>query len=238
MSCERYRAELTGVAAGQPLSAATSAHLEACPSCRAELAALRRALAFADDTLGEIAGAEPSPALRARIRQAAADAAAVGEPRPWRWAWVVAAAALVTAVGITALWRAGRMATPRAQSLAGLASPSPSSPPIAATREGESVGPEVTPAGRASALGLRSVATAVRRGVSAPRRRPAEPEVLVPRGGEEALMRFVALVHERKASPPALVAAGLASPDLPALADIKIKPLEIVPLDPAETPGT
>jgi len=37
---------------------------------------------------------------------------------------------------------------------------------------------------------------------------------------------------------PAFAAAGQPSADLSAPADIEIKPLEIVPLDPAEAPGT
>jgi hypothetical protein len=74
--------------------------------------------------------------------------------------------------------------------------------------------------------------TAGRRGI------PPEPEVLVPPGGTEALLRFVALVHRDRLAPTSFVAAGRPSADLADLAPIDIQPLEIVPLDPAETSGT
>jgi hypothetical protein len=48
----------------------------------------------------------------------------------------------------------------------------------------------------------------------------------------------VALVHRERLSPAALVAAGQPSPDLAELAPLDLKPLEIVPLDPAEPSGT
>ena len=71
------------------------------------------------------------------------------------------------------------------------------------------------------------------------RAQPArDPEVLVPPGQEEALLRFVAFVHRERVSPAALLAAGQPSADLRQTTDIEIKPLEIVPLDPAESSGT
>jgi hypothetical protein len=60
----------------------------------------------------------------------------------------------------------------------------------------------------------------------------------VPPGETEALLRFVALVHRQRLAPTSLAAAGQPSVDLAELAPIDIKPLEIVPLDPAETSGT
>ena len=71
-------------------------------------------------------------------------------------------------------------------------------------------------------------------------RRPilAEPEVLVPAGETEALLRFVALVHREHLKTTSLAAAGQPSGDLAELASIDIQPLEIVPLDPAESSGT
>jgi hypothetical protein len=66
----------------------------------------------------------------------------------------------------------------------------------------------------------------------------AEPEVLVPPGETEALLRFVALVHREHLKTTSLAAAGQPSGDLAELASIDIQPLEIVPLDPAESSGT
>jgi hypothetical protein len=66
----------------------------------------------------------------------------------------------------------------------------------------------------------------------------AEPEVLVPPGEAEALLRLVALVHRERLTPDALGAVDRPSADLAELKPIDIKPLEIVPLDPAESSGT
>jgi hypothetical protein len=74
--------------------------------------------------------------------------------------------------------------------------------------------------------------TAGRRGI------PAEPEVLVPPGETEALLRFVALVHRDRLAPASFAAAGRPPADLADPALIDIQPLEIVPLDPAEISGT
>jgi hypothetical protein len=49
---------------------------------------------------------------------------------------------------------------------------------------------------------------------------------------------LVALVHRERLTPPVLGAAGQPSADLGELAPLDIKPLEIVPLDPAEISGT
>ena len=70
------------------------------------------------------------------------------------------------------------------------------------------------------------------------RRIPAEPEVLVPPGEAEALLRFVALVHRDRLAPTSFAAAGQPSADLAELASLDIQPREIVPLDPAEPSGT
>jgi hypothetical protein len=72
---------------------------------------------------------------------------------------------------------------------------------------------------------------------------PREPEVMVPPGQAEALLRLLALVNRDRVAPPVLGATGQASPELAELrpidvGPIDIKPLEIVPLDPAETSGT
>ena len=51
-------------------------------------------------------------------------------------------------------------------------------------------------------------------------------------------MRFATLVYRDRHAPAAFLAAGEPSRDLPEPAALVIKPLEIVPLDPAETSGT
>ena len=100
----------------------------------------------------------------------------------------------------------------------------------------------VTPrsAGQAERRGVRSPGGSLgTRQAGVPRDdRAPEPEVLVPPGETEALLRFVALVHRDRLAPTSFAAAGQPSADLAELALIDIKPLEIVPLDPAETSGT
>jgi hypothetical protein len=72
---------------------------------------------------------------------------------------------------------------------------------------------------------------------------PAEPEVLVPPGERAALLQLAVLVSRQEAVPPALASVNQPSSELalPRAIDaeaIDIKPLEIVPLDPADTNGT
>ena len=234
MSRERFHTELADVAAGEPASATVSAHLEACPSCLAELAALRRALALADEALGEIAGAEPSPGLRARIRSAAAD---VPAPRPRHWAWMASAAVLTAAVFLTAAGRARWLETHRQQPLAAIASPAPS-PARPAPHEGRPMTSQTTTLSHGPVAGRASAKVEPRRGTSTARRGLAQPEVLVPPGQQEALVRFVALVRAQRRAPPAFAAAGEPSADLAEPAPLVIEPLEIVPLDPADGTGT
>jgi len=53
-----------------------------------------------------------------------------------------------------------------------------------------------------------------------------------------SLLRFATLVHRDRHAPAAFLAVGEPSGDLPEPVALVIKPLEIVPLDPAETSGT
>ena len=70
-----------------------------------------------------------------------------------------------------------------------------------------------------------------------------EPQVLVPPGEAETLLRLVARLNRERLVAPVLGAAGQPSPDLAdpgsvEIGPIDIQPLEIVPLDPAESAGT
>lgn len=230
MACERYREALGDVAAGAPFPAGLEAHLASCEACREELADLRRALSLVDAEMTGLLTAEPSPELAARIRQA------VLEPAPsagWRfgWLWPAVAGATTLLVAVAA-WQAR--------------SPSPLASPearVAATpvipRDSVAPGPE----GSAESVIPRVASRPALEGSAVPRsaRRPAiaaEPEVLVPPGEREALLRLVAIVHRERLVPAALAAAGQTSPDLAEPLPLDIKPIEIVPLDPAESSGT
>ena len=233
MACERFRDALADVAAGLPAPAAVEAHLAACEACRTELEALRHALAVADAELARLLAAEPAPALAVRIRRGVAEAEAPPARRlAWLWpATAVAATALVALVVVTGR---GTPPTPEPRVAGDAARPEPTgSTPVAEPSGG--------PANRSH-----GDAVARARGDRAPARSrptgrraiPAEPEVLVPPGETEELIRLVGLVHRDRRAPASLAAAGQPSADLAELPPIDIKPLEIVPLDPAETPGT
>ena len=257
MACERYHEALTDVAAGAPAPAGVEAHLAACEGCRADLAALRQALAVADAEMAGLVAAQPSPELGARIRQAVAEA----EPSPaWRlgWVWPATAAAATLLVAL-AVW-VGRAPSPgphlavdgRAQRSTVATRTAESTPAPVIPRDLRLPGPEgsaipsdpSSPGSNRAPRDDRAPAVGDRR--SLPRARAAtvgvprddSPEVLVPPGEAEALLRFVALVHRERLAPAVLVAAGQPSLDLAELTPIDIKPLEIVPLDPAESSGT
>ena len=61
--------------------------------------------------------------------------------------------------------------------------------------------------------------------------------MLVPTGEAAALLRFAAHLQTRVVSPDSLLVADLSAP-LPEPKGVEIQPLVIVPLDPAEAPGT
>ena len=239
MACERYRDALTDVAAGEPATAAVEAHLASCEACRAELHALRRALAVADAEMAGLASAEPSPGLAARIRQAAA------EPSPeWRfgWLWPAVAAAATLLVALAVVLGRGTGPTPSPASQWMLARPQPIGTPAA-----EPPGEDAAPADeRAFAGAFRGNGPTPRVAAQGDPRftrvgtrddRPPEPEVLVPPGEGEALLRFVAQLQRRAVAPDSLLVADLSAP-LTEPRAVEIAPLEIIPLDPDETSGS
>jgi hypothetical protein len=231
MACERYRKALSELAAGASAPGELDAHLAGCAGCRAELATLRRALEAVDADLGEISGAEPSPALAARIRQAAeAEVRSAWRPGFLLPSLAAAVLALVTLVlfrGHESLPTPVARLTPRAP----LASetPPPAVPP--------------SPSLPAGASPASPVEARVLTPPSAPPTAPPEAEVLVPPGEVEALQRLAALVSRQRAAPLLMGRAGQASPELaePRPIDVRsvdIQPLEIVPLEAAEDTGT
>ncbi|HSD28156.1 MAG TPA: hypothetical protein VLL75_12700 [Vicinamibacteria bacterium] len=248
MSCERYREALTDAAAGGPVPGGVEAHLASCEACRRELAALRQALALADAEMARLAAAEPSPGLPARIRHAVAES---GSVPAWRfgWLWPVAAAAATLLVAL-AVW-VGRAPSPQTRVAVGGTTGHPGGAAERVAPHDDTATPSAGPTERGglgsagASLGTSPVgvpregrAVTSRHRWRPARAAPASPEVLVPRGEAEALVRFAALVHRDGHTPVAFLAAGRSSPDLAEPAALDITPLEIVPLDPAETPGT
>jgi hypothetical protein len=232
MACERYRKALSELAAGAPAPGELDAHLAGCAGCRAELAALRRALEAVDADLGEIGGAEPSPELAARIRQAAAEAE-VGSA--WRPAFLLPSLAAAVLAAVTLVLFRGHESPPTA-----VARLTPRAP-LASEAPPPAVPP--TPSLPAGASPASPVEARVPTPPSAPRTAPPEAEVLVPPGEVEALQRLAALVSRQRAAPLLMGRAGQASPELaePRPIDVRsvdIEPLEIVPLEAAEDTGT
>ncbi len=241
MACERYRDALTDVAAGEPATAAVEAHLASCEACRPELAALRRTLAVADAEMAGLASAEPSPGLAARIRQAAA------QPSPeWRFGWlwpaVAAAATLLVALAVVLGRGTGPTPEPRVAADAAHSQPTGEAPVAQPLDEDAAPADEQAFAGAFQEKEPTPQIVAQRdprfTRVGTRDDRPPEPEVLVPPGETEVLLRFVALVHRERMAPALFGAAGEPSAEIADLAAIDIQPLEIVPLDPAETSGT
>ena len=232
MACDRYREALADVAAGAPVPAAVEAHLASCEACRTEVEELRQALSLVDGEMAGLLAAEPSPEMAVRIRQAVAESA---EAPGWRlgWLWPAAAVAATLAVALVAWPRRGpepgapvaseaRPGGPAAVLPA--TTPEPTRPePVTRTAEAEpGIPPAVAP-------------TSPRRARVAPAE--AAPEVLGPPGEAEALLRFAAHLRTRVVSPDSLLVADLSAP-LPEPKGVEIRPLEIVPLDPAEASGT
>jgi hypothetical protein len=231
MACERYREALTELAVGGPVAAGLEAHFASCAGCQEELAALRRTLEAVDDELHALAAAEPSPALVARIRQVAEDPAETDDRAGSTWLWPALAAAALLLVGIFV----GRGREPEQRHAVAVASPSPTPAPVTSPHE---------------EVGAAAATVAPSRFVLSPHapilRRPAarrEPEVLLPPGEAAVLVRLVERLQRERLAPPVMATVGRPSPELAELRSIEvgsvyIKPLEIVPLDPAEDSGT
>jgi len=231
MACEQFEDALKQMATDAARSAEAprlgaprvepelEAHLAGCARCREELDALRRTLALVDSELHQLVAVEPSLDLAARIRRAATeDVAEPGRRTAWLWPALAAAAVLLLAFVVLTRRQVSHPAVATVESPVPLATQTPQLP-----------GP-TTPERAPAAQPHRSIP-------------PAEPEVLVPPGEQAALLRLAALVTRQGAVPPVLSSVNQASPDLalPRAIDaesIEIKPLEIVPLDPAETNGT
>jgi len=209
---------------------------------------------------------EMSPAL-ARARRAVADSNEPSRQRwsvledeaaAWRfgWLWPATATAATLLVTLAVVLGRGTLSAPeprvtvdanRSQPTGSFGASGPSGDLVTPREDrpvpvADGINDVVTPrsSGQAERRGVRSPGGSLgTRQDGVPRDdREREPEVLVPPGEGEALLRFVALVHRERLAPTSFAAAGEPSADLAELASIDIKPLEIVPLDPAATSGT
>lgn len=244
MPCGRYREAIADAAAGMPLPGDAEAHVAVCEACRSELRDLRQALALAETALRDLGSEEPDPLLRARIREAVAEGREASAQRRTRWwpGWGAAAATAVICVAAVIAWRTA--APSRPQEAASV--PTPAAPlPAGADSDDPELSAEVSPGpepGRSPTRGPDDLTVRPARGETsvaapaAPRR--GETEVLMPPGQTEAVVRFAVLILHERVAPAALMDGDRSSLDLVKPAPLEIQPLEIVPLDPAETPGT
>jgi hypothetical protein len=192
VSCERNRSEIREVSLGAAPSRRLEAHLASCAVCRAILEEDRRRLAEIDDELGQALAVEPSASLLTRAREVVARGAG---PRT-RLVWLLPVAASIVALAAL-LPPAKRMltgpltrpASPSPATAAAEPALSPPETPVAVSRPQPREGTGREPV-RTAAVRRRAPVRTARAG--------AEPEVIVPPGGEAALRRYVEAVgHSR-----------------------------------------
>ncbi len=170
-----------------------------------------------------------------RIRRAAAEAEPQTTSRPvWLWPALAAAAALMLAVAFLARREPSQTHVATAEGRV----PQPTTSP-----EAPGGIPSAPAAGRALWPRAPFLAITLARQTLARPVAPSEPEIIVPPGEAEALLRLVARLNRERLAAPVMGAAGQPSPDLAEpgsveIGSIDIQPLEIVPLDPAESAGT
>ncbi len=258
-SCEACRAELHVLQRALAVADADMARLLAAEPTPELAVRIRQAVAETRDL---------SPHLPAGIRHVAPESGLSPAGRfGWLWPATAAAAALLVALAMFLLRGTPSATEPRVAAAAGrpqsaggtggtespgaLVTPSENRPAPGAERQ-LPVPQGSRSSSRGAPLESSDEGSAGVEASSDPRSKPApahsrtagrgrippEPEVLVPPGEGEALLRFVALVHRDRLAPSSFVAAGRPPADLADPALIDIQPLEIVPLDPAETSGT
>jgi anti-sigma factor RsiW len=201
------------MAAGGEAPGGLEAHLAVCPGCRAELAALRRALAIADQALAHLATVEPSTSFVPRIRASIAVREAPSRRAAWLWPSLATAAALVLVFILVVSRR--------------------TEPQVAVTQM-----PSTRPAAEAPVQAPMSNPAIVPPQRGAARSRLIEPPVLIPPREARALEQLIALVNREGRAPASLRAPDSAPAQLAALPNIEIQPIEIVPLDPVTSSGT
>ena len=217
MDCRRFSEKLADAALepGDVLDAGLAAHLTTCAVCRLELEAQRRLAQAMDIGLTASVSANPSPAFAAAVRARLAEESA---PRAsWYSGWVPVTAGALAVVVLMAAWFARReelrrtpgsdqaMINNTVQKLAGGADGGGVAP-IAHTKSQREINP-------ARPRGTRTLQS----------RQPREPEVIVPAGQREAVLRFYAAVWSGRAE----VSAVLGRHGPIEIAELKITPLEV-----------
>jgi len=202
MSCEQYKSRLLDFALGAE-DADLRAHLDGCPSCRAELEVQRGLLDKIDRGVAAMVSGEPSGDFAAHVRRRIAENAQA--PRPWFVGWIpvtVAALALVVLVGVLTIGL-----PPRPPQSAQVTPPTP----VAPVEKKQDVPRETAIVPRPPQGGQLASLQEPRVRIGQPQRPPQsaanrEPEVLVPRGEMAAVMRLYEANWNGKADGASLVA--------------------------------
>jgi anti-sigma factor RsiW len=228
MGCERYQKQLMDAALGGLVpgrEAELRAHVAGCDACAAEFERQQQLVLAMDRAIDASAAVEPSPEFTARVRMKIAEQPA---PASWFGRWVPAVAGALAVLALV-VWLIPR------------ADVTPPQPPNSVAK----VAPPVTqPPSSASVTPPISKTPGTPRGPRAPvvaNARPDLPEVLVPRDqqlGVQWLYEALEKQPVRMGGILAQVAAQTEAATAPIeIQELKIAPLEIRPLQPAEKNG-
>jgi hypothetical protein len=203
------------------------AHVGECEACREAYDHAKAVRSLIDRGVETLVAGEPSPQFVTRLR---ARIAAEAAPEPWsldvwriwesstqqRWSYAVGAVVLATILAVLVIGLPRRhVSAPRVAELA-------STVPVPASVAADSP--------KSSSIPEQPSKTLASKYVLAPRIR-REPEVLVPQGELLAVVRFYEAVHNTPVDSEQLYAAQQ-EPQKP----LELKPIEITPLEPLETP--
>ena len=217
MGCRRFSEKLADAALepGELRDAGLAAHLETCATCQREFEAQRRLAQAMDLGLSAAVSAEPSPSFAAGVR---ARLASEPTPLPPGFAgWVPVAAGALAVLVLMVIWFArqeGQEPVPEPhQEVSREAAHQPviesDKAPVAAARgempvrQNRESRPTGAPAVRAARI--------------------REPEVIVPPGQREAVLRFYTVMWSGRVD----VSALLVKPGPLEIAELKIMPLEV-----------
>lgn len=227
MGCERYQKQLMDAALGglEPgHEAELRAHVAGCDACAAEFERQQRLVLAMERAIDASAAVEPSPEFTARVRMKIAEQPA---PASWPGGWMPAAAGALAVLALVVWLVPRREVTP----------PQP-------TNTTAKVVPRITepPVVNVTAPIIKAPKTV--RVPSAPvvaAARPELPEVLVPRD-QQLGVRWLYEALEKQPARVVIILAEVAAQTEAATApieiqELKIAPLEIRPLQPAEKNG-
>ena len=217
MDCRRFSEKLADAALepGKVRNVGLAAHLETCATCQRELEAQRRLAQAVDLGLTAAVSAEPSPAFATGVR-----ARLAAEPAPrgsWFTGWVPVAAGALAVLVLMVIWFARQEGQ----------EPVPG-PHQEVSRE--AAHQPVIESDKAHVAAARGEMPVRQNRESRPKGAPAvraarirEPEVIVPPGQREAVLRFYTVLWSGRVELSAL----LVKPGPLEIAELKIMPLEV-----------